>query len=288
MPSLATLPQDLAKFARYHLVRRAETHPVRDTDMGIVPLPFELDAYVARIRAFEGERFAVRTEATVTYQERAHPILSVCSRAAAEKTLLVLAGVHGNEHAGLLAVPPILEGWAARGVRLVVVTPVNPVGAAELSRFNAEGYDINRDFVRFGTPEARVVREIFERERPTFVISLHEGPQDATFMFANRLVETPLAHGLCDALARGGTVLAERDYFGMRLSPPGLSPSSASARAVTKLWALTLGMKATIAYSEDRGIPEIVLESSWRMASEAARVRPHVDLVAAVAKHLAG
>lgn len=286
MPSLATLPKDLAKFARYHLVRRAETYPARDTDMGIVPLPFDLESYVDRIRAFDGPRFEVATEAKVTYRDREHPILSVRTRATAEKTLVVLAGVHGNEHAGLLAVPPMLEQWRSDRVRLVVVTPVNPVGAAELSRFNAEGYDINRDFVRFGTPEARVVRDVFEREKPDFVISLHEGPQDATFMFANRFVDAKLAHELCDALAEGGTVLAEKDYFGMRLHPPGLSPSSATGRAVTKLWALTLGMKATIAYSEDRGVPEIVLESSWRMPDETARVRPHVDLVSAVAARL--
>jgi hypothetical protein len=282
MPSLATLPKDLAKFARYHLVRRVETYPARDTDTGIIPLPIDFDRYVEQIRAFDGARFEVATEAMVTYRDRAYPILSVRSRAPAAKTLLVLAGVHGNEHAGLLAIPPVLEAWTSERVRLVVITPVNPVGAAELSRFNAEGYDINRDFIRFLTPEARVVRDVFERERPDFVISLHEGPQDATFMFTNRFVEAPLAHALCDALAAGGTVLAEKDYFGMRLDPPGLSPSSASGRAVTKLWALTLGMKASIAYSEDRRIPEIVLESSWRTVDEAARVRPHVDLVAAV------
>ena len=55
------------------------------------------------------------------------------------KTLLVLAGVHGNEHAGLLAVPRLLEKWTEDAVRLVVITPVNPVGAAELSRYNADG-----------------------------------------------------------------------------------------------------------------------------------------------------
>lgn len=286
MPSLATLPKDLAKFARYHLVRRAETYPAPDTDVGIVALPFTLERYVERIRGFDGARFEVADEATVTYRDRAHPILSVRSRAAAAKTLLVLSGVHGNEHAGLLAVPPILEAWSSERVRLVVITPVNPVGAAELSRFNAEGYDINRDFVRFGTPEARVVRDVFARERPDFVISLHEGPQDATFMFANRFVDAPLAHALCDAVAAGGTVLAKRDYFGMRLDPPGLSPSSATGRIVTRLWAMTLGMKASIAYSEDHAVPEIVLESSWRTADEAARVRPHVDLVAAVAGRL--
>jgi succinylglutamate desuccinylase/aspartoacylase family protein len=286
MPSLATLRKDLSKFARYHLVRRAETYPARETELGIVPLPFDLDRYVETVRAFDGPSFEVSTEATVTYRDRAHPILSVRSRGASSKTLLVLAGVHGNEHAGLLAVPPILEAWREEGARLVVVTPVNPVGAAELSRFNAEGYDVNRDFVRFGTPEARLVRDIYERERPDFVISLHEGPQDATFMFTNRFVAEPLARALCDALAEGGTVLAEKDYFGLRLDPPGLSPSSASGRALTSLWAGVLKMKATIAYSEDRRIPEIVLESSWRVADEAARVRPHVDLVAAVAQRI--
>ena len=286
MPSLATLPKDLAKFARYHLVRRPATHPAREEYLGIVPLGFDLDRYVAQIRSYEGPRFEVAVEETVTYRDRPHPILSVRSRGPAARTLLVLAGVHGNEHAGLLAIPPILDAWSSERVRLVVLTPVNPVGAAELSRFNAEGYDVNRDFVRFGTPEARVVRSLYDRERPDFVVSLHEGPQDATFMFTNRFVGEPLGRRLCTALAEGGTVLAEKDYFGLRLEPPGLSPSSAAARAVHKLWALGLGMKASIAYSEDRAIPEIVLESSWRVPDAAARVRPHVDLVAAVARAL--
>jgi hypothetical protein len=291
MPSFVTLRKDLSKFARYHLVRRAETYPARETEMGIVPLPFDLDRYVETIRGVAGARFEVATEATVTYRDRDHPILSLRSRGESKttktkKTLLVLAGVHGNEHAGLLAVPPILETWSSPNVRLVVLTPVNPVGAAEVSRFNAEGYDVNRDFVRFATTEARVVRDVYDRERPDFVISLHEGPQDATFMFTNRFVDAALGRALCDALADGGTTLAEKDYFGLRLDPPGLSPSSVVGRAVTKLWAATLGMKASIAYSEDRGIPEIVLESSWRIAAAEARVRPHVDLVMAVAKRL--
>ena len=251
--------------------------------MGIAPLAFDLDRYVERIRAFDGARFEVVTEATVPFRDRAHAVLSVRSRAVAAKTLLVLAGVHGDEHAGLLAVPPILEAWSSEQVRLVVITPVNPVGAARRSRGNGAGHDINRDFVRFATPEARVVRDAYERERPDFVLSLHEGPQTGTFMFANRFVATPLAHALCAALAAGGTVLARRDYFGLRLRSPGLSPSTPSMRAIWKLGALALGKRATIAYSEDRGVSEIVLESSSRMPDEAQRIRPHVDLVLAVA-----
>ena len=249
--------------------------------------PLDMERYAARIRAFDGARFAVVTESTVTHRERAHPILSVISRAPAEKTLLVLAGVHGDEQAGLLAIPHVLEAWSSERVRLVIITPVNPVGAAKHSRFNGSGHDINRDFLRFVTPEARLVRDVMDREKPDFVISLHEGPQDGTFMFANHFVATPLAHALCDALALGGSRLARRDYFGRRLRPPGLAASSATVRALTTLWSLTLRSKATIGYSEDRGTPEIVLESPSRSADEATRVRPHVDLVAAVAAQIA-
>jgi hypothetical protein len=171
-------------------------------------------------------------------------------------------------------------------VRLVVITPVNPVGAARQTRRSSGGHDINRDFVRFRTPEARVVRDVFTRERPDFVISLHEGPQRGTFMFANRFVDRALAHALCEDLSRGGTTLARKDYFGLRLDPPGLSASFAAGRAITKVWAVAFRRKATIAYSEDREIPELVLESSSRTMGDAARVRPHVDLVAAVTRRI--
>ena len=245
-------------------------------------MPFELENYTARVRAFDGERFAVTTAATV----HDRPILLVRSRGASERTLLVLAGVHGDELAGILAVPSILEAWSSEPVRLVLITPVNPVGAAKGSRRNGEGRDINRDFVRFATAEARLVRDIFEETRPDFVISLHEGPQRGTFIFTNRHVAPPLATTLCDALAAGGTELATRDYFGRRLRPAGWAPATATTHAVWKVGA-ALRQKATITYSEDRNVPEIVLESSSRTKDEAVRVRPHIDLVAAVACSLA-
>ncbi len=251
-----------------------------------MPLAFDLDRYVAQVRSFDGERYAVTSESAMPYRGRAHPVLSVRSRAVASKTLLVLAGVHGDERAGVLAVPQILEAWSSERVRLVVLTPVNPVGAANDSRVNGSGHDINRDFIRFATAEARVVRDVFERERPDFVISLHEASQEGTFMFANRCVDHAFARALCQALSTGGTTLAKRDYFGRRLDPPGLAPASRTTRAMWKL-AAALRMKATIAYSEDRSVPEIVLEGSSRMTDGPARLRPHVDLVAAVAARVA-
>ncbi|MFK7988379.1 MAG: succinylglutamate desuccinylase/aspartoacylase family protein [Sandaracinaceae bacterium] len=286
MPSISTLRRDLALFAKYHLWHPVENHPAREGALGLAPLPFDLAEHLARLRAFEGPRFEVREEASLLYQGRAHPMLSVSSRAPADKTLLVIAGIHGNEHAGLLAVPRILEKYDSP-TRLVVLSPANPVGAAAMSRYNADGYDINRDFVQFETEEARVVRSLYDRVRPDFVVSLHEGPQDATFMFANRFVSMALARRCLAALESEGTVLADKDYFGLRLKPPGYSGSSRLARGVNRLWAASLGMMASIAYSEGRGIPELVLESAWRNPDLEARVQPHVTLTRVLLEALA-
>jgi len=290
MPSLSTLPDDLRLFAKYHLVRRSVTYPAPETELGIEPLGYAPDAYVEDLRA-RGDRFEISTLAEVEYDGRTHPMLEILAPAERPlRRLLVLAGVHGNEHAGLLAIGPLLDRLTDapfEAVEIRIVTPCNPVGAAELSRYNAEGYDINRDFVRFYTPEARAIREVADRARPDFVVSLHEGPHEATFMFANRHVKPDVAARLLAALEDGGTELAREDYLGMTLDPPGLSPMTPVAWGVQKLWGATLGMGTTGMWFDGRGVPELTLESSWRLPDADTRVRAHVDLVLAVAAELA-
>lgn len=289
MPTL----NELALFAKYHLMRRVHDHPARENELGLVSLGYEPEAFEAAVRE-RSARFDITELARVGYRGVHRPILAVRSKnhQTAARTLLVISGVHGNEQAGLLCIPELLDRYYDAGatfadVALHVLTPVNPIGAAELSRFNSEGYDINRDFVRFDTAEARVVRRTIEEVRPDFVVSLHEGPQDATFMFATEHVDDALARRLLSALEAGGTVLAEKDYFGARLVPKGLSPSTRATRAIVRLWAATLGMRATNAYCATLGIPELTIESSWRSSDRAARLRPHVDLCLAVCRELA-
>lgn len=287
MPSLRTLPSDLRLFAKYHLQRRVYDYPAREMELGVVDLGFELDSFVDRLHA-SAAGYDVEIVERVPYAERQHPIVCVSMpRTDNQRSLLVLGGVHGNEHAGILAVPEIVERFTQTAVRLVALAPVNPVGAAQLSRYNAHGFDVNRDFVRFETPEARVVRRVVERERPDFVVSLHEGPQDGTFMFLNRLVDEQLAGRLAAAIAADGTRLAVQDYFGRTLYPAGVATKSAALSVVEKLWAATLGMKATGVWCEEQGIPEITLESSWRATDREARIRAHVSLVLALAGELA-
>jgi hypothetical protein len=291
MPSLRTLPRDLALFAKYHLVRRPAAGPEPETDLGVVPLGLDLDAYVETIRGYGG-RFEVSTLDEIVYGGRRHPILAVRTAPAAARRVLLVAGIHGNEHAGLLAVPELLNRIAggaagASEVELCAVTPANPVGAAHLSRYNGEGLDVNRDFARFETREARALRGLFDALSPDFVVSLHEGPQDATFFFANQRVERTLALALLGAIEAGGSALARHDYFGRTLRPPGYAPMSTAAWTLSFLWAAALRMKAMNMYAGDRGVPEITIESSWRLPDREARVRAHVDLVLALLRELA-
>ena len=273
---------------RLHLRQRAYDHPAQDEGLGVVPLGYDADAFEQEIRAFD-DRYDVVEEGRVAYRGATRPILSASSRPSttAGKRLLIVSGIHGNEQAGILCIPDILERFDRHGpVALRVVVPVNAVGAAELSRFNADGYDINRDFIQFRTEEARLVRRVFGEHRPDFVLSLHEGPQDAAFLFANRHVDGALARRLLAALEAGGTALATKDYFGLPLRPPGLSASTPVQRGILRLWEATLKMRAVSEFAAAHGVPEITLESSWRSADRAGRVRAHVDLALALTEEL--
>jgi hypothetical protein len=281
--------QELRVFARLHFKQRAYDHPAQDQELGVVPLGYEPEAFERTIRSF-ADRYDVAEEARLTYRDTSRPVLSVSSRSPeATRRLLVVSGVHGNEQAGIVCIPEILERFDPSGpVALKVLTPVNAIGAAELSRFNADGYDINRDFTQFRTQEARTVRRVIEGFRPDVVLSLHEGPQDAAFMFANRHVDGALARRLLRILEDGGTTLADKDYFGLRLQPPGLSASTPTQRAVVGTWERVFRMKAVNGWAADHGIPEITLESSWRNPDRAARVRAHVELTLALVAELTG
>ncbi|MCA9579924.1 MAG: DUF2817 domain-containing protein, partial [Myxococcales bacterium] len=205
----------------------------------------ESGAHRAALEALAPEA-RVETLGEVAYEGVTYPISYVRNHAPAGlPRLLVLSGVHGNEHAGILSVPPFLERLLAeptQRVSLAVVTPVNPVGAAKGSRFNGQGFDINRDFRRYDTTEARLVREVIADFQPDLIVSLHEGPQDASFIFANRSVPPGLTQRALAVLARAGVELAREDYFGRTLPAPGYAPVTWRQHQLTRLWAATLGM----------------------------------------------
>lgn len=96
-------------------------------------------------------------------------------------TVLVQAGIHGDEVAGVHALQELLEDGInlARG-RLLVVPIMNPPAYRARRRFVDGGLDLNRAFpgdathARYEPRLARIFMDLVLEERPALVATLHE------------------------------------------------------------------------------------------------------------------
>ena len=113
------------------------------------------------------------------------------------RTVLIFAGIHGNEATTtpvadrlielLKAEPGVLEGW--RG-RVLVISLANPDGMTRKRRTNARGVDLNRNFPAtnwkqtprglfwngpgpLSEPESKLLHDLVLREKPVRILSIH-------------------------------------------------------------------------------------------------------------------
>ncbi len=66
-----------------------------------------------------------------------------------------------------------LAGNIFANCTLSIIPLLNPDGAERVSRFNAQGIDVNRDALRLATPEGRALRRAVETLKPEFGFNLH-------------------------------------------------------------------------------------------------------------------
>jgi len=77
--------------------------------------------------------------------------------------ILLTAGVHGNEPAGVESAVRLVERWAQtphhfKTGTIDIIPMVNPWGWSHAIRFNQQGIDVNRDFVALASQEARIIK----------------------------------------------------------------------------------------------------------------------------------
>lgn len=129
-----------------------------------------------------------------TYQSVEGRPIEVLSFGEGERTILLMAGVHGDEKNGVDMVASVVERLRACDPvclkdRIVVMPLVNPDGCEADTRRNARGIDVNRNFPTkdfVGTedapggiepasePETRAVLDVVERFDPWLIITIHE------------------------------------------------------------------------------------------------------------------
>ena len=199
--------------------------------------------------------------------------------------VLIVAGMHGNEVAGALAAPRILEDLRSRPedyrrVRLHMIAPANPIGLKYGSRYNLQGCDINRDFHAFGTVEARAIRDLLQELSPRFILSLHEGPHDGFFVIATRNLPDEVAQSAIGSIPTAIMPLARENNLGWELKTPGVMREGWFVTAAKGLF----GINSLGAYGEGRGVPILTTEGPWGSRDLDARIQVQVLAVRGVAR----
>lgn len=108
--------------------------------------------------------------------------------------VLILGGVHGDEHEGVEAALGLLQRWAKSfpfRLRVTLVPALNIDGVIRHQRQNGAGVDLNRNMAtndwsgevtnpRYNPgpaansePETKALIELIERLKPVFILSLH-------------------------------------------------------------------------------------------------------------------
>jgi protein MpaA len=177
-----------------------------------------------------------------------------------QRTLFIMASIHGSEGAGTPLMERLME-WLKghpetfRTCRIMIMPVANPDGLLRNQRFNLRGVDLNRNFpagnredrARFGyaalsEPESRAMHDLILRTLPNVMIAIHQplncvdydGPDPAADLAARLALGTGLQ---VDKLGtRPGSLGA---WFGETLNRPILTlelPRSQTADA-DKFWA---------------------------------------------------
>ncbi|MBI4693059.1 MAG: hypothetical protein HY749_03480 [Gammaproteobacteria bacterium] len=100
------------------------------------------------------------------------------SEAAPPLTLMLVGSQHGAAEAAgaetLLALAETLADDPGRDFRYVIVPDANPDGRALRRRANANGVNLNTDYVRLSQPESRALLGAVQRFRPEVLLDVHE------------------------------------------------------------------------------------------------------------------
>ena len=93
--------------------------------------------------------------------------------------------MHGDETTGTMALVDLLnlissEDYSSitsqitSACTLYILPMVNPDGAERFTRRNAQQIDINRDYLRTASPEAKILKLVHEEIKPDFGFNLHD------------------------------------------------------------------------------------------------------------------
>jgi predicted deacylase len=257
------------------------------TDFPINSIDVDIDKYYKNILSYR-DYFEIKELKKINYAGKNYPIYDIHQEnKGSSKRILIIAGIHGNEIAGPLAILKLLEDiikeptdlYKKRDIRIITIA--NPVGFAHQSRYTYSGRDVNRDFKRFKTEEAPVLRNVLLKYKPDLLLSLHEGPQKGCF-FIFRNTSENLVHDVLEKLEKTNLTLATSGYMHNSLKPRG----SQKEGLWVKLFIKIFDINTLETFTEDHCIPAITVETPWAGCDIKERIRAHFVITKEVIRSL--
>jgi protein MpaA len=149
-------------------------------------------------------------------------------------SIIIQAGVHGDEPGGIEAALRLLE-TLAEGViplshyRLVVIPCANPSGFAGRTRSNGAGQDINRQFHADLTQESAAIRRLLDLQSAAAIVELHtDSHTPGYYLFELRQEgQSSLGQAILGTLTKRGYPVEAEPFFGGYRGEDGLfAPNS--------------------------------------------------------------
>ncbi len=274
----------LKLFYKYYLSPRPEISPVKQSDFEIYVENFDFGKYRKDIFAFQNE-LSVEIAKTVEYKNEVFEIFRIETKNnQAKKRLLVFATVHGNEFATALVIPKFISDISLnpdfyKEWQIRIIAPVNPVGLKYQSRYNKDGYDINRDFKKFTTEESRLQRDEIDNFKPDIVVSLHEHPFNGFMFFCSDAVSKLLQEKILNNLKEKNILLWGSPFF---IKIPGTKMGVTRAGFFLKISMLIFGIYTLNQCVSKRNIGDIASESYWNEKDIEKRIFPHILVLQSV------
>lgn len=247
------------------------------------PTPKPYDAAMLRVRAMSNSANVRLVAFGKSSEGRAIPafVVSDLSAKSDHKTrVMIVSGQHGDEGNPVESVLSLC-GKLASGAEpellkkcvFVVVPIANPDGFARKQRLNAQGIDINRDWVTPTAPEAAFVDRTIRTWRPQVLIDVHEwtGPTNTT---GN---EIEVAPAISDSRAHAMMLLAKQAEGRSGLVAHKCSPNGNPRlfhRRYTTLGhaAFLLETSCDVPYtSKDRAYTEAILSISQAVSADGSQ-----------------
>lgn len=191
--------------------------------------------------------------------------------AGATRRLCIIAGVHGNEPAGVEAATRLAEKAIGNpalypGLNLLIVPLANPWGWSRNLRYSGANQDVNRGFAAGKGAEVLIVTDLLARERCDVLVDLHGDRARREFsVITYDNPDLATARALTAEVAAQGIALRAGTPDGVFTR--GLNDAASRARPTLALYARQQGTRFVY-----------VVESPRRLEFE-TRVRLHLQAI---------